>query len=380
LTLFYNHIDTFTTGTDQLLDCVTITLDNTVKVYIDVYNNSLSRKWLAALNTLLSANYHLEKNYCFFGFADGPRNGPYLLQQINASIAHINAADLGYTIADHFDMSNSVVPGEIIPEHLYPLGQRPRALPGDVDHDHFNQLHRYFEDLQGVSGRMTQYYDRADAATRWHIRQLNLLCHEFESWALSRRKQITAPAWQRPSQLMCWLAAPRFELEPEDYLLFGIETMNRPLGGVYVGVNKAVGKHHWEVFVDEAGYDPTMIIENLTTTTLRSQLEAAGDFDIEWANNPGNFEWQQRHLADFRTWLINNGFDPKDPSLTIGHPQIGQVDLLRSFGTEDYREIWAQLNNHLNVTAVETSATQALYPYNWSDPDYAEQQIAIIGK
>jgi len=33
--------------------------------------------------------------------------------------------------------------------------------------------------------------------------------------------------------------------------LFGVETMNRSLGGVYVGVNKAVGKHHWEVFNDE---------------------------------------------------------------------------------------------------------------------------------
>jgi hypothetical protein len=42
-----------------------------------------------------------------------------------------------------------------------------------------------------------------------------------------------------------------FALEPEDYELFGIETINRKLGGVYLGVNKAVGKHHWEVFNDE---------------------------------------------------------------------------------------------------------------------------------
>ena len=132
-------------------------------------------------------------------------------------------------------------------------------------------------------------------------------------------------------------------------------TMNRPLGGVYVGVNKAVGKHHWEVFVDEADYNPNMIIDNLTTTTMRSQLEAAGDFDIEWANNPGNFEWQQRHLADFRTWLINNGFDPEDKSLTIGHPQVGQVDLLKSFNTTNYKQIWAIVGAHLNVHSIKTS-------------------------
>jgi hypothetical protein len=345
-------------GTDQLLDQLTITLDNTLKVYVDIYDNSLSRKWLAALNNLLKNNYHLEKNYCWFGFADGPRNGPYLLEQINASIAHINSAVLGYTIVDHFDMINSV------------------SKTGGVDHDHFNQLHRYFEDLQGVNGAISPYYTRANNTTRWHIRQLNLLCHEFESWQLSARKKITAPEWQRPSQLMCWLNAPRFELDEQDYELFGIETINRSLGGVYVGVNKAIGKHHWEVFQDE-GRDSR--IHELTTTTLKPQTLAAGDFDIEWANNPGTFPWQIRQLAEFREWLVVNGFDPADPSLTIGHPKIGQTDLQRSFGAEDYREIWAQLNTHLNVTAVETSNSRAEYPYNWSDSDYIDCQIQLLG-
>jgi hypothetical protein len=247
---------------------------------------------------------------------------------------------------------------------------------GGADQDHFNQLHRYFEDLQGVSGSMSPYYNKSDTITRWHIRQLNLLCHEFESWQLSWRKKHTAPQWQRPSQLMCWLNAPRFELTAEDYELFGIDTINRSLGGVYVGVNKAIGKHHWEVFQDE-GRDSR--IHELTTTTLRSQTLAAGDFDIEWANNPGEFPWQIKQLAEFREWLTANGFDPADPSLTIGHPQVGQVDLQRSFGTEDYREIWSQLNTHLNVTAIETSGACAEYPYNWSDNDYAQCQIAIIG-
>jgi hypothetical protein len=358
LTLFYNHINASTIGTNPLLDRVTITLDNVLKVYVDVHDNSLSRKWLAALNQLLDNNYHLEKNYCFFGFADGPRNGTYLLNQINSSITHINESGLGYVINDHFTIENSV------------------DSEGGVNQEHFNQLHRYFEDLQGIYGQLSSYYNRADAGTRWHIRQLNLLCHEFESWQLSWRKKHTAPEWQRPSQLMCWLNAPRFELTEEDYKLFGIETINRSLGGVYVGVNKAIGKHHWEVFQDE-GRDSR--IHELTTTTLRAQTLAAGDFDIEWANNPGEFPWQIKQLAEFRTWLADNGFDPEDSRLTIGHPQVGQVDLQNSFGTEDYCEIWAQLNTHLNVTAVETSGATAEYEYNWSDNNYADCQIAIIG-
>jgi hypothetical protein len=346
------------TGTKQLLlDVVELDLghgSDVLRVYIDVYDNSLSRKWLAALNELLHHNYHLEKNYCFFGFADGPRNGVYILDQINRSITAINDSNIGYHINDHFDITNSVDDQD------------------GVNHDHFNQLHRYFEDLQGSSGHISDYYWRADNTTRWHIRQLNLLCHEFESWQLSWRKKHTVPEWQRPSQLMCWLNAPRFVLDTEDYELFGIETINRSLGGVYVGVNKAVGKHHWEVFQDE-GRDSR--ISELVTTSLRAQTEAAGDFDIEWANNPGTFPWQIKQLAEFREWLSVNGFDPDDKTLTIGHPQIGQVDLIRSFGTEDYRSIWAQLQTHLNVVKIKTSNQVCEYNYNWTDENYAELQI-----
>jgi hypothetical protein len=365
-------------GTNQLLDRIEVklgTVDKNITVYIDIFDNSLSHKWLSSLNQLIENNYHLEKNFCFLGFADSKRNGQYLCDQINQSIAAINQANIGYQINDHFSMDNALIPGPV-GVNLDGWGELPG---GRINHDKFNMLHRYFEDLQGHSGKISDYYWKSDNATRWHIRQLNLLCHEFESWALSAKKQITAPQWQRPSQLMCWLNAPRFLLDKDDYEQFGIETMNRPLGGVYVGVNKSVSKHHWEVFVDEADYDPTFKIDNLITTTLKPQIEAAGDFDIEWANNPGQFDWQQKHLKDFRTWLINNGLDPNDKSLTIGHPQVGQVDLLSSFGTDNYSEIWGQLKLHLNVYSIKTSAAGVEYNYNWSDSDYMEKQIQCLG-
>jgi hypothetical protein len=338
---------------------------DTVKtVYVDMYDNSLSRKWLVSLNDLLSKEYHLEKNYCFLGFAQGERNGKIILDQVNQSIKAINAAGLGYTIDDHFTLDNTIESG---------IDSACQYL---IRHK-LNNLHRYFEDLQGISGRMSPYYEKADAITRWHIRQLNLLCHEFESWALSYRKLIQAPEWQRPSQLMCWLHAPRFVLDEQDYELFGIETINRSLGGVFVGVNKAVGKHHWEVFQDE-GRDSR--VDELVTDSLRSQSEAAGDFDIEWANNPGEFKWQKKQLVEFRSWLLRNGFDPEDKTLTIGHPQIGQVDLIRSFGSEDYREIWQQLNNHLDVYKVRSSTAQATYNYRWNDEDFISRQVEIINQ
>jgi hypothetical protein len=341
-----------------MLDTIQMDLRSTdnqvLSVYIDVDNNSLSRKWLAALNQLIQNQLHLEKNYCWLGWAKSKRNPEYICTQINRSIHAVNSAGLGYVIKDFFTPANTTNTA---------LG---------INQDHLNQLHRYFEDLQGVSGAMSAYYTAADDTARWHIRQLNLLCHELESLVLSIRKLKTVPKWQRPSQLMCWLAAPRFELDTEDYELFGIETINRSLGGVYVGVNKAVGKHHWEVFNDE-GRDSR--VSELVTSTLRSQTQAAGDFDIEWANDPGSFPWQIQSLKEFRTWLVVNNFDPEDKSLTIGHPKVAQVDLLRSFGTVDYEKIWAQLSQHQDVYRISTSMAQATYEYCWSDPDYDLQQI-----
>lgn len=323
-------------------------------VYVDVYDNSLAHKWLAALTHLIDNKYHLEKNYCWLGWVESARSVEYICTQINCSIHAINAAGLGYVIQDFFTPSNTTTDD------------------GKIDHAHMNQLHSYFEDLQGVSGAMSPYYNIADNTTRWHIRQLNLLCHELESLVLSIRKLKTAPEWRRPSQLMCWLQSPRFLLEPEDYELFGIDTINRELGGVYVGVNKAVGKHHWEVFNDE-GRDSR--VGELATSTLRSQTEAAGDFDIEWANNPGAFPWQIKMLGEFRTWLIKNGFDPDDKTLTIGHPKIAQVDLVRSFGTTDYSKIWEKISAHLDVYKIRTGTVEATYDYRWSDEDYDQQQI-----
>ena len=344
-----------------MLDSIEIDLrstdNNVLTVYIDVADNSLSRKWLAALNDIVRNGLHLEKNYCWLGWTESARNAEYLCTQINRSIMAINASALDYRIQDFF------TPGTVIQADL------------DIDHARMNQLHRYFEDLQGTAGAMSAHYNSADDVTRWHIRQLNLLCHELESLVLSMRKAVQAPEWRRPSQLMCWLQAPRFELEAQDLELFGIETINRKLGGVYVGVNKAVGKHHWEVFQDE-GRDSR--IGELVTTGLHAQTQAAGDFDIEWARDPGAYPWQIKQLAEFREWLARNGFDPDDPGLTIGHPQVGQVDLARSFGTTDYHAIWARLAQHLDVYSVRTSTTSAIYNYSWSDPDYDLQQIRAL--
>lgn len=354
----------------KILERISIELRNRqdgsiLPVYIDIFDNSLSHKWIGSLNDLLRNGFHLEKNYCFLGFMQSERNAEYLCERINDSIRAINAADIGYQIQDHFTVENTIWPGEI------GVGKPGRK----IKQDKFNALHRYFEDLQGISGEVSVFYRRANDSTRWHIRQLNLLCHEFETWVLSYRKEITAPEWQRPCQLMCWLNAPRFSLDSDDHKLFGIHTIGRPMGGVFVGVNKAVGKHHWEVFQDEG---PDSRIDDLTTSTLRGQTEASGDFDIEWAVDPSDRDFMIKQLEDFRCWLRKNNLDPEDPYLTIGHPQIGQVDLSATFGSHRWQDVWAKLGSYLDVWAVETHEVRQEYPYHWDDPEFMEQQIQIL--
>ena len=334
-------------------------------VYLNIYQSSLAEKWLVALNELLNNNYHLEKNYCFMGWLENQRNGEYILDQVNKTIAAINQSSVDYYIDDYFTLENTISEDPV----------DDRVLGRNLIHNRMNQLHRYFEDTQGVSGAISPIAQSADPATKWHIRQLNLLCHEFESWALSYRKEIEAPEWLCPSQLMCWLNAPRFELEDEDYDLFGVETISRPTGAVYVGVNKAVGKHHWEVFQDE-GRDSR--IDELTTTTLRSQTEAAGDFDIEWGRSAEKIASRQRDMNEFRSWLKANGFDPDDKKLTIGHPQIGSVDFNRSFGTGEPSEIWSVLGKYLDVYRIKTSDAECVFDYHWSDADFMDRQIQLI--
>jgi hypothetical protein len=331
-----------------------------LSVFIDIADSSLSRKWLTALNQLLRDGYHLEKNYCFMGFPDADRNGDFICDKINISIDAINRSGIGYAIDDHFSVANTISDDPV----------HGRACGRNIIQDRLNWLHRYFEDLQGISGSPSEFYLRADDETRWHVRQLNLLCHEFECWALSYRKQIESPEWVCPSQLMCWLGAPRFNLDTDDLELFGIDTLNRDTGSVYVGVNKAVGKHHWEVFLDEGRNSSELI-----STTMRGQTEAAGDFDIEWGRSPAEFAWRQKELQEFKRWLENNGFSPEDPELTIGHPKIGQVDLEASFGTCHHGQIIKVLANHTDVVEIITSDACAKYRYHWSDTDFQHRQI-----
>jgi len=349
-----------------VLDQLVITLRNKDNEYhdvlINVFSTNLSLKWYNALHGILKDDMHLEKNYLWHGWAEHERNGTYICNQVNNTFNAINNSNLDYPITDRFVLDDILIDTDNIDEAPF-------------DHDKLNVLHRYFEDLQGTTQELSHYYIKADHKTKWHIRQLNNLCHEFESWALSYRKKKYLPDWQRPALLFCFLNSPKFELTESDMKSFGVDALCKDFGGVYMGVNKAVGKHHYEVFHDEDGAR----LDELTTTTMRGQTLASGDFDIDLGKTDRYESWRVEENKQFTQWLIDNGFDPKDKSLTIGHPKVGQINLQTSFdAVNDCQKVWDCFNRYPDVYSIQSGKTKAVFDYHWSDADYMDKQIEIM--
>jgi hypothetical protein len=63
---------------------------DTLSYFIDIEDTDFNLRWLELLKQNLKNNLHLEKNYCWLGWADSPRNAEYLCRQINQAIFQIN--------------------------------------------------------------------------------------------------------------------------------------------------------------------------------------------------------------------------------------------------------------------------------------------------
>ncbi len=341
---------------------------DTLSYFIDVEATDFNLRWLDALKQNIKNNLHLEKNYCWMGFADSPRDVDYLCRKINDAIFQINCFNLQnewrvnglkpYAIDDHFSR------GTVIADDL------------KLNHEPMNRLHRYFEDLQGEVGNLSPYYRLADHETKWAIRQLNDLCHELESWALSNRKKKVAPEWQRPSQITTFLNAPRHDLLDEDYDLFLRNRYDRVLGGVYLHWAQ-IGKTHMEVFRDEQGKD----IDAVTCSAITCLKYYSGEFDVEWGQDVvdgGNHPWHSREQMAFREWLSRNHIDYNDAKLSFGYIKLGQVNLTKSFGTSDFAEILKKLSTHLDIYQIHADGVTGTYDYVWSDDNYKQMQIDFL--
>lgn len=382
------------TGTNQL---VKVTLRNpldytdTLDYYIRVYENSLAKDWVTALKHLLQSKNLLEKNFCFVGFPNTPRNLELLCNEANSAIYQINMfnSNLGWAKAglEPYIIEEYFVPDAVRFGPEYPIGERFHKLDNNdtylmenlgltQKHGILNRLHNHFEVLQGTVGSLSQYYKAADYETKYAIRQLNILCHEMETLILSQQKQKHCVEWSRPSQITTWLHAPRYELKDEHKELFLQNGYDRRFGQVYMHWAQ-IGKTLFEVFRDEGAPK----LDNTVCDAITELKYYSGEFDIEWARDitlDNNYNWHNEQHEEFKQWLLDNNLDPQDKNLSLGYLPIGEVDLVRSFGTTDMINIWEKLSSHLDIYQISVDNITQTFDYCWRNSDYKQMQINML--
>jgi len=328
---------------------------------IQVQDHELAQDWQIALKDLLQSGHLLEKNFCFMGFPDTARTLDYLCNELNQHVMTINAFFTDYRIEESFS-----------PDNVMAFDYADNG----INHSVMNVLHNHFEILQGTVWNLSDYYRRANYETKYAIRQLNNICHEMENLVLSRRKAKTSPFWVRPSQITTFLNAPRLDLKPEHRQGFVTNGYNRVLGGVYMHWTQ-IGKTLYEVFRDEGAPELTdTVCEAITELRYYS-----GEFDVEWGNDVvrnGGHPWHDAQQQDFEQWLIRNGQDIKDPTLSLGYLPLGQVDLRGSFGTAKSSDIWEILSAHLDIYSIEIDGVSQKFNYCWTDANYKQMQIDMM--
>jgi hypothetical protein len=355
----------------------------------------LARDWISALKGLLKSGNLLEKNFCFLGFPKSARTLEYLCDQLNQAVEQINKfnatnvwvdADLDpYIIEDwycpdsvRFSNTYTTIGGQTDSTYVGEFANYYQELGLSLKHGMMNRLHNYFEQLQGTVWNLSPYYKLADYETKYAIRQLNNICHEMENLVLSYRKLITSPEWIRPSQITTFLNAQRHKLKDQHRELFVANGYDRGFGHVYMHWTQ-IGKTLFEVFRDE---DAPKLTDTVCEAINGLQYYS-GEFDVEWAasiyyNNQGKFPWHIEEQDRFRSWLIDNNLDPQDPKLSLGYLPVGKIDLQGSFGTTDQQKIWDILSRYLDIYSIEVDGIINTFNYGWNDPDYKQQQIAIM--
>jgi hypothetical protein len=346
---------------------VTVTLQNplnktdTIDYVINAYDTPMGALWFAALQDVVRNNFYLEKNFCFLGFPDTPRDIPFICDELNKACEQINKFFDGAYYIDEVYTPTFIQQADLSPN-------QPAM----------NLLHNRFEILQGTVDSLSGWYKKADYDTKFAIRQLNNLCHEAESLMLSQRKKATQPEWVRPSQITTFLNCPRYEFPEQHKTTFDETRFDRKFGEVYLHWTQ-IGKTLFEVYRDEQGVD----IDSATCDAITHLRFYSGEFDIEWAQDvvyDGPHPWHTREMAGFREWLGRNGFDLDNTEYNFGYHPIGQVDLAHSFGTTDYTKVWETLSTHLDILSIQTDdgcggILRSVYPYNYTDEDYNQQQI-----
>ena len=328
-------------------------------IHVDIFPNktSIAKKWFAALEDILKANLALEKNFCWVGFPNTPRQLPYLCNLLNYYIEVINS----------YSKSGGWESAYFIEEKYFPETVEQN---GELNQPLMNSIHHHFEILQGQVWNISPWFLEANDDVRYAIRQINNLCHEIE--ILVKAKQTYSLDHERvsPASIMSFLNAPRFELAKEDYEHF---TLDRGIGKVFMHYCQT-GKIHWEAFVDNDA--------KIDRSNINGLRYYSGEFNIEWGPtyNDG-FDWWVAKKESYKSWLLKNDYNPDDKFLSHGWLEIGHVDLEPLYAMAGSRKVSGVqkiLSDYLDVAKIEaiseTGSVAFDYPTKWSAEHFHSAQ------
>ena len=121
--------------------------------------------------------------------------------------------------------------------------------------------------------------------------------------------------------------------------------------------------------------------EAVGTGGINHQQLYSGEFDIEWGQTITDaHSFKKKETHEFKSWLQDNNYNWNDPKLALGYIKLGQVDLVGSFGTDDFLNIYNQLIDCLNIKTIEYQNYRVNYDYTLDDKNWKAKQIKELKK
>lgn len=321
-------------------------------------NAPIAKKWIEKLKTCLENNLKIEKNFCWVGWPNSPRNLEYLTEQLRKYVKTIN---------DYNDSPGCLWEEEyFITEEFYPDTVITKEL--DVNHDLFNRLHHHFEVLQGQVWKISDWFINANNETRYAIRQLNNLCHEMEILIKQIQAKKYHPDYMNPAAIIAFINGPREELEQEDHEHF---TLHRGAGRVYLGYCQ-IGKIHWEAFVDGD--------EHIGDGGISGLKYVSGEITIDFGTDTLTRPEHQLKIDNYAEWLKSNGLSIDDKSLAHGWLHVATVDfspyLEMGLNLEQTQDFLSKYLDIYKVQIVENDVVviENTFDYHWNKSDFETQQ------
>jgi hypothetical protein len=327
-----------------------------ITAYWNIRDNSLAHRWVDLLkHNILEGAHPLEKSYCLHGWCDSwdsdySRNLKFICNQLNKAIAQINNSKLGY----HIDLDFSVT-----------------KLRSSQYRTLMNDIHHHFELLIGQVWNVSDWYRRADDATRDSIRQLNNLCHEIEQIVESIKsknrsklinllglgtRQLNVSVSQNGKDFDGGYIENRtkwpIEAHEFDYFDFG-----NAWGDIELYYSQ-LGKPHKDAWMDN---DNFIHDDNISSTQYIS-----GEFIV---NFYPLFKRQTKLPWNFRRWLKKNGFGIER---RFGFAVVAEIDIKTTKEKKQFIKELVKRDDLYQIALLDNAENVILertFDYTWKDQE-----------